>query len=62
MFVPGAPLWEILAAGEWRSPAFMSYLDVHKMEVEMVMQGCLAEESDCDGEDCYDTTTVLQPF
>ena len=40
----------------------MSYLDVHKMEVEMVMQGCLDEESDCDGEECRDTSTVLQPF
>ena len=46
----GAPLWKILAAGEWRSPAFLEYLDVHKMEVEMVLNGCLDEESDCDGE------------
>ena len=46
----GAPLWKILAAGEWRSPAFLDYLDVHKMEVEMVLQGCLDEESDCEGE------------
>ncbi len=44
----GAPLWKILAAGEWRSPAFLDYLDIHKMEVELVMQGCLEEESDCD--------------
>ena len=44
----GAPLHTILAAGEWRSPAFLDYLDVHKMEVEMVLQGCLDEESDCD--------------
>ena len=28
--VPGAPLWEILAAGEWRSPAFLAYLDLHR--------------------------------
>ena len=46
----GAPLWKILAAGEWRSPAFLEYLDVHRMEVEMVLNGCLDEESDCDGE------------
>ena len=46
----GAPLWKILAAGEWRSPAFLSYLDVHRLEIEMVMQGCLDEESDCDVE------------
>ena len=44
----GAPLWKILAAGEWRSPAFLDYLDVHRMEVEKVMQDCLDEESDCD--------------
>ena len=43
----GSPLWMILAAGEWRSPAFLSYLDVHKMEVESVLQGVLDEESDC---------------
>ena len=43
----GAPVWKILAAGEWRSPALLSYLDVHKMEVEMVLQGCLDEEFDC---------------
>jgi len=46
----GAPLWKILAAGEWRSPAFMQYLDIHKIEVELVLQGCLDEESDCDVE------------
>ena len=44
----GAPLWKILAAGEWRSPAFLDYLDAHRMEIEMVLQGCLDEESDCD--------------
>ena len=26
----GAPLWTILAAGEWKSPAFLQYLDAHK--------------------------------
>jgi hypothetical protein len=24
----GATLWEILAAGEWRSPKFLAYLDI----------------------------------
>ena len=47
MCCAGAPLWKILAAGEWRSPAFLAYLDIHKMEVETVLQGCLDEESDC---------------
>ena len=50
MYKSGAPLWKILAAGEWRSPAFLEYLDVRKMEVDMVMQGCLDEESDSDHE------------
>ena len=25
----GAPLWEFLSAGEWKSPAFLQYLDLH---------------------------------
>ena len=50
VWTAGAPLWKILAAGEWRSPAFMDYLDVHKMEAELVLEGCLDEESDCDDE------------
>ena len=27
----GATLWEILAAGEWRSPKFLAYLDMHRL-------------------------------
>ena len=30
--VAGAPLYEILAAGEWSSPAFLQYLDFWKLE------------------------------
>ena len=26
----GAPLFEILAAGQWKLPAFMAYLDDHR--------------------------------
>ena len=29
----GAPLYRILAAGEWRSPAFLLYLDMHRSVV-----------------------------
>ena len=29
----GAPLYEILAAGEWSSPAFLQYLDCWRLEV-----------------------------
>ena len=41
----GAPLWSILQAGEWRSPAFMSYLDLHTLETELVIQAH-CDESD----------------
>jgi len=45
----GAPLWEILEAGEWTSPAFMKYLDLHRLDAELVIQGHAVEsESDDD--------------
>ena len=34
----GASLYEILAAGEWRSPAFLEYLDVQAPETALVVQ------------------------
>ena len=43
----GAPLHEILRAGEWSSPAFLSYLNLHKLETDMVVQAHL-DESDGD--------------
>ena len=43
--VSGAPLWEILAAGEWRSPAFLTYLDMHQLETDLVIQAHV-EDSD----------------
>ena len=43
----GAPLRAILEAGEWRSPAFMSYLNVELLESEMVLQAHY-DESDED--------------
>ena len=43
----GAPLWEILAAGEWTSPAFFKYLDLHRLDTELVVQAH-AGESDSD--------------
>ena len=49
LVAPRAPLWEILGAGEWRSPAFLQYLNVHELEEGLVMQTHL-EESDSDGE------------
>ena len=43
----GAPLKAILEAGEWRSPAFMTYLNVELLESEMVLQAHY-DESDED--------------
>ena len=45
----GAPLWEILSAGEWRSPAFLSYLDLHQLDAQLVIQAHIDEESDDEG-------------
>ena len=39
----GAPLAEILAAGEWRSPAFMKYLNMHQLKEDLVVQAHLEE-------------------
>ena len=33
-----APLYQILEAGEWKSPAFMDYLDLHRLERDAVVQ------------------------
>ena len=49
VFASGAPLWEILAAGEWSSPAFLKYLDLHRLDTELVVQAH-ACESDSDDE------------
>jgi len=46
----GAPLWKILQAGEWRSPAFLKYLDLHRLETDVVVQAHI-DESDCEEED-----------
>ena len=45
----GAPLWKILEAGEWSSPAFMKYLDMHQLDRELVVQAHCGE-SDSDDE------------
>ena len=42
----GAPMWKILAAGEWSSSAFQVYMDMHRAEMDAVMQGFLNDESD----------------
>ena len=45
----GAPLYVILAAGEWSSPAFLEYMDVHRLETEAVVQAHV-ENSEADDE------------
>ena len=42
----GATLLHILEAGEWRSPAFLKYLDMETMERDLVVQAHLVESSD----------------
>ena len=44
----GASLLQILRAGELRSPAFLSYLDVKELESAAVMEAHLEDESDED--------------
>ena len=41
----GAPLYTILVAGEWWSPAFLEYIAMHRLETDLVIQAHL-EESD----------------
>lgn len=43
----GAPLHVILSAGEWKSPAFLKYLDLHSLERDLVVQAH-ADDSDDD--------------
>ena len=45
MQLNGASLYEILAAGEWRSPAFMDYIDKNQLEVYAVLEAHVDESS-----------------
>ena len=49
-FLPsaGAPLYQISAAGEWRSPAFLQYLDIHLLERDAVIQAHCDESEEED--------------
>ena len=42
----GASLWTILEAGQWRSPAFMQYLDMGRLETDLVVQAHCDESDD----------------
>lgn len=41
----GASLYEILTAGEWRSPAFMDYMDKMELEKSVVIEAHMDESS-----------------
>ena len=41
----GATLKEILKAGEWKSPAFLQYLDMEDLEHDLVVDAHLDESS-----------------
>ena len=42
----GSTLREILNAGDWRSPAFLTYLDVNQLEEDAIMEAHIADSSD----------------
>ena len=44
--IRGAGLAEILDAGQWPSPAFLKYLDVHALEASAVLEAHMDESSD----------------
>ena len=45
----GKELWQILEAGEWRSPAFLAYMDLNKLDEDLVLRSHMDEESDEEG-------------
>ena len=47
----GAPLVDILNAGQWRSPAFLEYLDINSLERDAVLQAHGDEASSDDDSD-----------
>ena len=52
----GAHLRDILKAGEWRSPAFLDYLDMEELERDVVIESHIAESnSETEDEAGYDS-------
>ena len=45
----GQPLSVILAAGEWRGPAFLTYVNIHRLETDVVVAAHM-DESDDEGD------------
>ena len=50
-FDAGATLYQILAAGEWKSAAFLEYMDKAKLESDLLDQAHLGDCLDSDDED-----------
>jgi hypothetical protein len=50
MQMNGATLYEILAAGEWKSPAFLDYMSLMELEMGAVIEAHQAESSSEDEE------------
>ena len=44
----GSPLHVILEAGQWASPAFLKYIDVNRLDEELVLQAHCDESSGSD--------------
>ena len=43
-------MWQILSAGEWKSSAFLLYLDMHGLETDLVIEAHAAESEAEDAE------------
>ncbi len=52
-------LYDGLRAGQWRSPAFMSYIDAQELERRAVVEAHVEESSDEDDDDA--PISVLRP-
>ena len=46
----GASLCEILQAGEWKSPAFLAYLDLHALDRDAAAEALLTVHEESDNE------------
>ena len=54
----GASLIEILGAGQWRSPAFLKYLDLRTLERDAVLAACVDDSSGGEDESAFLAQTV----
>ena len=51
MQMNGSTLYQISMAGEWRSPSFMSYMDLMELKMGATMEAHMAEFSSKDESD-----------